>query len=81
MGFPGGLVVKNPPANAGHTGDAVSVSGSGRFPGGGSGSPGLYSCQENPMDRGASQAAGHRVAKNHPYFSVGSRRAASKREG
>ena len=30
MGFPGGAVVKNPPANAGDTG---SISGSGRFPG------------------------------------------------
>ena len=81
MGFPAGLVVKNPPANARHTGDAVSVSGSGRFPGGGKGSPGPYSCQESPMDRGASQAAGHRVAKNQLCFSVGSRRAGSKSEG
>ena len=30
MGFPGGSVVKNPPANAG---DAGSISGSKRFPG------------------------------------------------
>ena len=30
MGFPGGSVVKNSPANAGDTG---SVPGSGRFPG------------------------------------------------
>ena len=30
MGFPGGSVVKNPPANAGH---ASSIPGSGRSPG------------------------------------------------
>ena len=35
MGFPGGSVVKNPPANAGDTGDAGSIPGSGRSPGGG----------------------------------------------
>ena len=36
MGFPGGSLVKNPPANAG---DAGSVSRSGRLPGGGNGDP------------------------------------------
>ena len=30
--FPDGLVVKNPPANAGDTGDVGLISGSGRFP-------------------------------------------------
>ena len=30
MGFPGGSVVKNLPANAGDTGDAGSIPGSGR---------------------------------------------------
>jgi len=34
MGFPGGSVVKNPPANAGDTGGTDSISGSGRSPGG-----------------------------------------------
>ena len=53
MGFPGGSVVKNPPANAGDTRDAGSISGSGRSPGGGHGNPLQYSCLENPMDRGA----------------------------
>ena len=33
LGFPGGSVVKNPPANAGDLGDASSVPGSGRSPG------------------------------------------------
>ena len=32
-GFPGGSVVKNPPANAGDTGDVGSIPGLGRFPG------------------------------------------------
>ena len=39
MGFPGGLVVKNPPANAGDPGDGGLIPGSGRSPGGGSGNP------------------------------------------
>ena len=32
-GFPGGSVVKNPPANEGDTGDAGSIPGLGRFRG------------------------------------------------
>ena len=55
------LVVKNPPANAG---DARSVPGSGRFPGGGHGNSLQYSCLENPMDRGSWQPTVHRVIKN-----------------
>ena len=47
-GFPGGSVVKSPPANAG---DSGSIPGSGRSPGEGSGNPLQYSCQGNPMDR------------------------------
>ena len=49
-GSPGGSVVKNPPANAGN---ARSVPGLGRSPGGGTGNLLQYSCLENPMDRGA----------------------------
>ena len=60
MGFPGGLVVKNPPANAGNTG---SNPGSGRSPGGGNGNPLQYSCLENPMDRGAWWATVHGIAR------------------
>ena len=37
-------------------GDAGSVSGWGRSPGGGSGNPLQYFCQENSIDRGAWQA-------------------------
>ena len=46
--FPGGSVVKNPPANAG---DAGYLPGSGRFPREGNGNPLQYSCLENPMDQ------------------------------
>ena len=46
------LVEKNLPADAGDTGDVISIPGSGRFPGGGHGNPLQYSCLENPMDRG-----------------------------
>ena len=42
------MVVKNPPANAGDTG---SIPGMGSSPGGESGNPVQYSCQDNPMDR------------------------------
>ena len=50
MGFPGGAVVKNLPANAGDTGDVGSVPGSGRSPGVGNGNLLQYSCLENSMD-------------------------------
>ena len=62
MGFPGGSVVKNLPANAG---DASLVPGSGRSTGGGNGNPFQYSClgNPNPMDRGAWQATVHGVTK------------------
>ena len=49
-GFPGGLAVKNPPANAG---DAELTPGLGRSHGEGNGNPLQYSCLGNPMDRGA----------------------------
>ena len=37
--FPDGTMIKNPPANAGDSGDADSVSGLERSPGGGNGNP------------------------------------------
>ena len=58
------MVLKNPPANAGATGDLGSIPGSGRSPGGGHGNPLQYICLENPMDRGARQATIHIVAKS-----------------
>ena len=47
MGFPGDTEVKNPPGNAGDTGDVGSVPGWGRFPGKGNGNPLQYFCLEN----------------------------------
>ena len=46
-------VVKNLPAIVGNPGDADSIPGLGRSPGGGHGTPPQYSCLKNPMDRGA----------------------------
>ena len=48
----GYAVVKNPPANAGDSGDMGLVPVSGRSPGSENGNSLRYSCQENPMDRG-----------------------------
>ena len=64
VGFLGGLVVKNLPANARDTGDVGSVSESGKSLGGGNGNPLQYSSLGNPMDRGAWQATVHRVTKS-----------------
>ena len=50
------LGVKNVPANAEDVGDAGSIPGSGRSPGGGHGNRLQYSYLKNPMDRGAQQA-------------------------
>ena len=52
LGFPGGSVVKNLPANAGATGDLSLITGSERPPGEGNGNPLKNSCQVNPVDRG-----------------------------
>ena len=57
-----GSVVKNLPVNAGDKEDMGSIPGLGRSPGGGNDTPLQYSCQENPMDRGAGQATVHGVA-------------------
>ena len=47
-GFPGGAVVKNPPANAGGTRDVGSIPGSGRSPREGNSNPLQYSLWEIP---------------------------------
>ena len=60
LGFPGGSVVKNPPAKAGNTG---SILGLGKSPAGGNGNPLQYSCLGNSMERGAWEATVHGVAK------------------
>ena len=56
------LVVKNLPAKVGDIRDTGSI------PGGGRGNPLQYSCLENPMDRGAWQAAVHRVTKTQTHL-------------
>ena len=60
LGFPGGLVMKNLPINAG---DSGSIPGSGRSLGEGNGNPLQYSCLENPRDRGVWWATVPGVAK------------------
>ena len=64
MNFPDGIVAKNSPANAGDERDVGSIPELGRSSGGGHGNPLQYSCLENPIDRGAWQAAVLRVAQN-----------------
>ena len=63
MDFPGGTVIKNPPANAGDTRDADSIPGLGRSPGGGNGNLLQCCCLENSMHRGAWKARVHGVAE------------------
>ena len=58
--FPGGSVVKDPPANAGEAGSVPKL---GRSPGEGNGNPLQYSCLESPMDRGAWRATAWQVAQ------------------
>ena len=64
MGFPGGSVVKNLPANAGNAEDSGSIPRSGRSLGEGNGNPLQYSCLENPTDKGVWQAIVHGVTKS-----------------
>ena len=47
-GFPGGSLVKNPPANAGDVRDPGSIPGMGRSSGGGHSNPLQYFCPEIP---------------------------------
>ena len=70
QGFPGGTVVKNPPANAGDAQNAGLIPGSGRSPAEGYGNPLQYSCLENPMDRGARWVTVHRVTKSWTQLST-----------
>ena len=61
LGFSGGSVIKNPPANAGDTG---LFPGLGRSYGEGKCNLLQDSCLGNPIDRGAWQAAAHGVTKD-----------------
>ena len=69
VGFPGGSVVENPPANVGDMGDACSIPGSGRSTGERNGNPLQYSCLENLMNRGAWWPTIHRVTKSWTQLS------------
>ena len=60
MPFPGGSMVKNPPASAGDTGSIPELESSS---GGGNWNPPQYSSLGNLMNRGTSRAPIHRVAK------------------
>ena len=66
IGFPGGSVLMNLPANAG---DAGSIPGSRRSPEGGNNNPLQYSCLGNPIDSGAWRATVHRIAKSQTRLS------------
>ena len=60
-GFSGGSGGKESTCNMGEPG---SISGLGRHPGKGNGTPLQYSCLQNLMDRGASWATVHGVAQS-----------------
>ena len=64
LGFPGGSEGKESSCNAGHVGLIL-----GRLPGERNGYPLQYSFPENPMNRGAWQAAVHGVSKSRTRLS------------
>ena len=66
-GFSGGSDGKESACNAG---DPGLIPGLGRSPGEGNGNPLQYSCQENPMERGAWQAIVHGLAKSQTRLSA-----------
>ena len=57
--FPGGMVVKNPPADAGDARDSGSIPGPSRSPGEGNGNSLQYSCLEK--FHGQRSLAGHSI--------------------
>ena len=63
--FPGGSMIKNPPANVGDTGLILGL----RSPGEGNVNPLQDSCLGNPMDRGAWRAIVHVVTKSRTQLS------------
>ena len=67
-GFPGGSVVKNPPANEGDERDMGSIPGWGRSPREGNGSPFQNSCLENSMDRGDWRATVHGLVRSQTQY-------------
>ena len=71
VGFPGGSVVKNPPANAG---EVASIPGSGRFPGEGNGNYSivarkiLWTEEPGRLWTMGSQGVGHELVANTFHF-------------
>ena len=63
-GFPDGAGDKESPAKAGDIRDTGLIPGLGRSPAVGNGNSLQDSCLDNPMDRGASWATVHGVAKS-----------------
>ena len=66
IGFPGGAVVRNLPANAGKEG---LIPGLGRSSGEEDSNPLQYSCLENPMNRGDWWTAACGAAKSQTQLS------------
>ena len=64
LSFLNGSAGKESACNAGDTGNAGSVPGSGRSSGGGNGNPFQFSCLKNPMDRGAWKSIVQRVSNS-----------------
>ena len=69
VGFPGGAVVKNPPASTGDIRDTGSIPGSWRSPGEGNGYRLHYFCVGTPIDIGTWQATVHGVTKSWTQLS------------
>ena len=64
IGFPGGSVIKNLPANAGDAEDVGLIPSPGRSPAVGNGNLLQYFCLENSMDRGTWWTTVNGVAKS-----------------
>ena len=62
--FPSSASGREPTCQSSKHKKTGSIPESGGSPGGGQGNPLQYSCLENSMDRGASQATFHRVAES-----------------
>ena len=71
-------MIKNPPANAGDTGDAGLIPGKGRSPGGGNANPLQGSCLKLPMHRGGWWATVHGVTESRTLLSPGMRQKEGK---
>ena len=69
MGFPRWLSGKESACQVGDTREAGLIPGSERSSAEGNGNPLQYSCQENPVDRGAWWAIVHGVAKSWTQLS------------